>query len=287
MKGYFIFNKYLENNKFKCLKNSFSEEAKSLNIDIEFVSNSKSWQLVLDDKFEKRDFVLFWDKDIKLAKVLEDSGNKVINSSKAIEICDDKSKTFISLLNHNIKQPLTIVSPMIFYGSLATDMDFIDSAIKKIGFPMIVKECFGSFGEQVYLINNKDELISQIDKIGIRPFIIQEFIKTSFGKDLRLYLVGGKVLASMKRENSSGDFRANIEIGATGTLYNANDKQVEMAIKVSKEIGLEFGGIDLLFGENDEPIFCEANSNAYFNEMNRVANIKIEQYILKHIISMV
>ena len=287
MKGYFIFNKYLENDKFKCLKNSFSEEAKSLNIDIEFVSNSKLWQLVLDDKFDKRDFVLFWDKDIKLAKVLEDSGNKVINSSKAIEICDDKSKTFISLLNHNIKQPMTIVSPMIFYGSLATDMDFIDSAIKKIGFPMIVKECFGSFGEQVYLINNKDEFISQIDKIGIRPFIIQEFIKTSFGKDLRLYLVGGKVLASMKRVNSSGDFRANIEIGATGTLYNANDKQVEMAIKVSKEIGLEFGGIDLLFGENDEPIFCEANSNAYFNEMNRVANIKIEQHILKHIISMV
>ena len=287
MKAYFIFNKYLENDKFKCLKNSFSEEAKSLNIDIEFVSNSKSWQLVLDDKFEKRDFVLFWDKDVKLAKVLEESGHKVINSSKAIEICDDKSKTYISLLNHNIKQPLTIVSPMIFYGSLAKDMDFIDSAISKIGFPMIVKECFGSFGEQVYLINNKDEFISQIDKIGIRPFIIQEFIKTSFGKDLRLYLVGGKVLASMKRENSSGDFRANIEIGATGTLYNANDKQVEMAIKVSKEIGLEFGGIDLLFGENDEPIFCEANSNAYFNEMNKVANIKIEQHILKHIISMV
>lgn len=91
----------------------------------------------------------------------------------------------------------------------------------------------------------------------------------------------------MKRENSRGDFRANIEIGGTGSLYNANDKQVEMAIKVSKEIGLEFGGIDLLFGENDEPIFCEANSNAYFNEMNRVANIRIEHHILKHIMSLV
>ena len=286
MKAYFIFNKYLENDKFKCLKNSFSEEAKALNIDIEFVSNSKSWQLVLEDKFDKRDFVLFWDKDVKLAKVLEDSAHKVINSSNAIEICDDKSKTFISLLNHKIRQPLTIVSPLIFYGSLASDIDFIDSAINKIGFPMIVKECFGSFGEQVYLINDKEELISKIDKIGIKPFIIQEFIKSSFGKDLRLYVVGDKVLASMKRENSRGDFRANIEIGGTGSLYNANDKQVEMAIKVSKEIGLEFGGIDLLFGENDEPIFCEANSNAYFNEMNRVANIRIEHHILKHIMSL-
>ena len=60
-------------------------------------------------------------------------------------------------------------------------------------------------------------------------------------------------------------------------IYNINGKIV-------KELGLSFGGIDLLFGKDNEPIFCEANSNAYFNEINKVTNVKVEDYIFDYIL---
>ena len=250
---------------------------------MEFVSNSLALQMIFDNKFNNYDFILFWDKDIKLAKLLEDKGHIVINSSRAISLCDDKSKTYISLLNHNIKQPLTIISPMIYYGAIDSDMSFIDFSIEKLGFPMVVKECFGSFGEQVYLANNKDDLLSLIKKIGTKPFILQEFIKTSFGKDLRIEIIGGEVVATVFRQNENNDFRANITNGAKASKYNPNLKQIDMAINVCKILGLDFAGVDILFGENDEPILCEVNSNAYPLNVQKITGVNIVKKTLEHI----
>ncbi len=116
---------------------------------------------------------------------------------------------------------------------------------------------------------------------------MQEFIDSSFGKDLRIYVVGDECIASMESENKSGDFRANIEVGSLGTAYEPNEKQKEVALKVVNALGLSFGGIDLLFGKDDDPIFCEANSNAYFNEIDRVSNIKVEDHIFDHILNII
>ena len=283
MKGYFIYNKFLVTEKFKCLEDAFFHEAERLGIDLEFISNSKAHQLCFDNKFETRDFVLFWDKDIKLAKLLEDRGHIVINNSNAISICDDKSKTYISLLKHNIRQPITIMSPLIYYGTIDSDLEFIDFSIGKLGFPMIVKECFGSFGEQVYLANNKDDLISLIKKIGTKPFILQEFIKSSFGKDIRVEVIGNEVVATVFRKNENNDFRANITNGAKASNYKPNSKQIDMALNVCKILNLDFAGVDILFGVNDEPILCEVNSNAYPLNVQNITGINIVKQTLEYI----
>ena len=283
MKGYFVFNKYLETDKFKCLKNAFSDEVKELGIDIEFISNSNALQLNYDNKLDIKDFILFWDKDVKLAKILEDRGHRVINSSNAISLCDDKSKTYITLLKNNIRQPMTIISPLIFYGTLDLDIEFIDFSIVKLGFPMIVKECFGSFGEQVYLVNSKEELISLIKNLGTKPFILQEFIKTSYGKDIRVEVVGNEVVATVFRQNDQNDFRANITNGAKAIKYTPNSKQIDIALKACKCLGLDFGGVDILFGENDEPILCEVNSNAYPLNVQKITGVNIIKLTLEYI----
>ena len=283
MKGYFVFNKYLETDKFKCLKNAYSDEAKALGIDIEFISNSNALQLNYDNKLDIKDFILFWDKDVKLAKILEDRGHRVINSSNAISLCDDKSKTYIILLKNNIRQPMTIISPLIFYGTLDLDIEFINFSIVKLGFPMIVKECFGSFGEQVYLVNSKEELTSLIKNLGTKPFILQEFIKTSYGKDIRVEVVGNEVVATVFRQNDQNDFRANITNGANAIKYTPNSKQIDIALKACKCLGLDFGGVDILFGENDEPILCEVNSNAYPLNVQKITGVNIIKLTLEHI----
>src|SRR5699024_4441248 len=98
------------------------------------------------------------------------------------------------------------------------DEKIIEHAIKEIQFPMIVKEAFGSFGEQVYFIENKEELDAKINKLGNIPFVFQEFISTSYGVDVRLQVVGEEVIAGMKRK-SLNDFRANITSGGTMEPY--------------------------------------------------------------------
>ena len=282
MCGYFIYNRQLVSDKFIKLFDCFKEESKRLNIDLAFVDNVNANILFSDNKFEIKDFVIFWDKDVKLCKLLEDSGHKVFNNRISIEICDDKSKTYISLLNRNINQPTTIISPLIFNNSIVNNNDFIDYSVDKLSFPIVVKECFGSFGQQVYLAKDRKELAVILDKLGCKPFILQEFISTSFGKDIRVEVVGDEVVATVMRENKN-DFRANITNGGTAYNYNLNNKQKEMALKVTKILDLHFAGVDILFGENDEPILCEVNSNAYPINVQNITGVNIVSKILEYI----
>ena len=285
MKAWLITNKYFISDSFLLLKKHLVESANKKGIELIEYNNVDVVKTIYNANYSKPNFVLFWDKDVKLASFLESDGIKVFNSSESIKLCDDKSLTYLRLRNKGIKMPKTFFSPLLYYHNILEDDTILDYIINELSFPFVFKECFGSFGKQVYLINNKEEFIEKIKCVDCWPYIMQEFIKSSFGKDLRVYVVGDKCIASMKRENTSGDFRANIEIGSCGSIYEINNEQKELAIKVVKELGLTFGGIDLLFDEDDSPIFCEANSNAYFNEINKIVNIKIEDHIFDYILS--
>lgn len=281
--GYFIYNKSLSTDKFLKLKEAFFSESKNQNIELQFVDNSKSYQMIFDGLFIKKDFVIFWDKDVKLAQILENAGHFVFNNSEAIFNCDDKSKTYMKLLNKNIEQPLTIISPLIFFNSLYKDDEFIDYCIKKLGLPLVIKECFGSFGEQVYLAENKNQIINILQKIGVKPLILQKYIKTSYGRDIRIEVIGNEVVASVYRENKNNDFRANITNGAIAEDFAPNRDQINMALTACKILNLDFAGVDILFGENDKPILCEVNSNAYPLNVQKITGVNIVEKILLYI----
>ena len=284
MKAWLITNKYHISESFLTLKKQLIDAAIKKGIDLLEYNNVDIVKVIVSVDYDKPDFVLFWDKDVKLASLLESDGIKVFNSSESIRLCDDKSLTYLKLRNKGIKQPKTFFSPLLYYHNMAENNEILDFIIDELGLPFVFKECFGSFGKQVSLVSSKNELIEKIKNVDTWPYIMQEFIASSFGKDLRLYVVGDNVIASMKRENTSGDFRANIEVGSIGTTYEPSDNQKELALKVVKELKLSFAGIDILFGKDGEPVFCEANSNAYFNEINKVANIRVEDYIFDYIV---
>ena len=284
MYSWLITNKYFVSNNFNTIKDLLLNSAKENNIMMDVFNNIEIIDILSSNNFKKPDFVLFWDKDIKLAKYIENCGIRVFNSSYSIRICDDKSLTYLYLLDV-VRQPKTIFSPLIYYHSLADDDEFINLAISKLKFPFIFKECFGSFGKQVYLINSKNELVEKIRNAGNFPFIMQEYIKESYGKDLRVYVVGDKIVGAIKRENINGDFRANIEIGGKAYKYDLNSEEKDMALKVAKHLKLDFCGVDILFGKDNTPILCEVNSNAYFLGMNNSLNIKVEDEIIKYIIN--
>ncbi|WP_373892970.1 ATP-grasp domain-containing protein [Virgibacillus natechei] len=228
------------------------------------------------------DYVVFADKDIYLAKQLEALGVPVFNSAKAIQRSDDKIDSYQHLARQKLPFPETIIAPKVF-SNTTSDNTSIEPAINTLGFPMIVKEAFGSFGQQVYLVHTKEELQSKVKALQGKAFLFQEFIASSYGKDMRLHVVGNKVVAAMKR-HATDDFRSNVSAGGTMEAYTPTDHEKELAIAATKAIGADFAGVDLLFGPDKSPLICEINSNAHIHNMYNCTGINVADFIMDYIL---
>ena len=290
LNGWLIYNGSLQSEKFNEIHTWYKRTAETKNITLELVKNSELFSIINQDSlsiqtegaYVQPDFVLFLDKDIRLAKHLEALGYKLFNSAAAIEACDDKMITYQILSQHGIKVPKSIFSPMMFTGTKEQNNNFVDMVEKELDYPLVIKEAFGSFGEQVYLVNNRKELIAKRKELLYIPHLYQEFIETSRGKDVRVHVVGDQVVASMLRV-SEHDFRANVTNGGKMHSYHPSESFKELAIKASNTIGTDFSGVDLMFGENDEPIICEVNSNAHIKNIYDCSGIDVTAYIFDYI----
>ncbi len=208
------------------------------------------------------DFVLFWDKDTRLAKALESAGVRVYNPARAVEICDDKSETHRLLAQAGIPQPETLLAPMTYTEITAPIESFLTAASERLGLPLVVKECYGSFGDQVSLVHTVEELRSLAYRMESRPFLLQRFVREAAGEDVRLYVVGDRVVAAMRRR-SDGDFRANLRQGGSAQPYEPTAEEVALALHCCRLLGLCFGGVDLLHTADGSALVCEVNSNAH------------------------
>ncbi|WP_010195850.1 ATP-grasp domain-containing protein [Bacillus sp. m3-13] len=233
-----IYNGNLPQQKFIELAEWFDREAKKHNISTKLMKNNDLFPSVTDGKatlegvhhkHELPDFVFFLDKDVLLARHLEKMGIPVYNSASCIEICDNKSLTFQTLADHGIPMPKTLLAPMVFHAH--ENLEPFYHAAETLGFPLVLKEAYGSFGMQVFLIQTIEELLAKIKEIGNRPFLMQEFISSSKGKDIRLNVVGDEVVASMMRISET-DFRANVSNG--GKMLKYEPTALEKKIRHSK-----------------------------------------------------
>ena len=283
-KGWIVYNGFNNSSKFLDHVSWFIESFKELDIELLPIKNSEV-EIVLDDTitayFSRPDFVLFWDKDTLLAKTLEALNIPLFNSSEGIDICDNKYLTHIELSKNNIPTPKTIVGPKTFPKNGYNDFSFVDRAIKNLGLPLIIKECFGSFGFAVYLLDSKEKCIEKIVEIGTKPFIFQEYIKESSGKDIRLNVVGDKAVAATKRINEN-DYRANVTNGGTMYPYTPTSEEIALAIKACKAVKCDFAGVDILHSSKG-PVVCEVNSNAHLKNVYLATNIDVTKEIASYI----
>lgn len=270
----------------------YEEACRKFGMRLVFVPNTSIISMIEYDTYalrypyKKPEFVLFLDKDIRLAKQLEYMGFLVYNSAETIAVCDDKILMTQVLAKHKIPMPKTIFSPFFFHTyerSHAEQQAYNDFLREELSYPMVIKEAFGSFGEQVYLADNIEQLQKIQQQIGIKPHIYQAYIRESFGRDVRLYVVGEKVVASVLRQNQI-DFRANITNGGTITPYKPPKAFEEMAVKSSEAVGAVFCGVDILIGEGETPILCEVNSNAYIKGIFEEQEINVAEYIVEYIL---
>lgn len=283
-KGYIIINGFLREEKFFSLYSALKQSADKAGLQLELKTNIELMCDIASGKTVANEtlppFAIFWDKDVRLAKTLEAAGMKLFNSASAIELCDDKSLTHIALMNR-VPQPKTVLIPLTFPRVGYTDCAFLEKIADYLGFPLVIKQCFGSFGAGVYLAGNMEEAKAALMKTAGGAAIAQQYIASSFARDIRAYIVGDKVAAAMLRHNESGDFRANVAQGGKADAYALNEAQAALAVKTAQILGCTFAGVDLLFGENGEMTVCEVNSNAHFAGISAVTGVNIADKIIE------
>ncbi len=218
----------------------------------------------LPEQLRGADFVLFWDKDVRLARAIERTGIPVYNSARAIELCDDKRLTHEMLAAAGISMPRTVMGPLVF--GPCDFVPFARGVETLFSYPVVVKEAFGSFGAQVYLAKSREELVALCGSIAPRPFLVSEFVKESAGRDLRLQVVGGRVIAAMERRGQRGDFRAGLTSGGKMFPFTPDREAETLALRAAEALGCDFAGVDLLFGAEGY-LVCEVNSNAHFKNL--------------------
>ncbi|MCI8554266.1 MAG: RimK family alpha-L-glutamate ligase [Clostridiales bacterium] len=228
------------------------------------------------------EYAIFWDKDIRLARALEASGIPVYNRAAAIELCDDKAACQLALTGKGLPMPRTLVAPMTYRAPDEGIELFCRRAESQFSYPLVLKECYGSFGGQVYLVQDGDELRARCRSMGSRPFLAQEYLASSAGEDYRLYMVGGHCVAAMRR-HSDTDFRANIGSGGVGEVYCPTETEREMAEVCCRLLGLSFGAVDFLHDRERGSLICEVNSNAFMAEITTCTGVDVAEKIWQHV----
>ena len=289
-------------NKVWILSKRIVDEYENRRLVESFNENGIETKLVHPDKFDlivnKKDLTDIWSDGVKnslpgavlvrtgsgstyfslaVMRQLESLGIAVINSSSSIDMVKDKLQTSQLLAKHGIPIPKTMLVRWPINANLVAS---------EIGFPCVVKVITGSYGKGVHLcqsISAFNALMEFIESLNAKKtMIIQEFIDAKVGSDLRVWVVGGKVIGAMQRTSANNDFRANISGGGTGEQYEINEEIDFLARETAKIMGLDIAGIDLLFDKEGFKV-CEANSAPGFEGMEQYCNMDIAKAITDYI----
>ncbi len=209
---------------------------------------------------------------------LERLGVFILNSSQSIETAKDKLATLQILSATNIPIPKTMLA------KFPLNIDFVE---KEFSCPLILKTVSGSEGKGVFLCENRGQFEdlaefmenSRDSKINV---IFQEFVSSSKGKDIRVFVVGGRPIGAMLRTARAGKFKANVAAGGSVVKFDLNPEVEWLAVESARLLALDIAGVDILF-DGDNYKVCEVNSSPGFKGFEKATGLNIPQEIYRYI----
>ena len=287
MKGIIVINPFkvpLESVHFaNRLKQEFDKRGVQVNIESDLFSKTSLNQTHFNYPLEQVDFCIYLDKDKYQSQILEKKGIKLFNSHNAIRVCDDKAQTYIALEGSGVKMPKTIFGALCYNPNAQIQTDWLDNVINQLGLPLVIKESYGSMGKGVYLVNTKQELVSVVESVKCKPHIFQQYISAKKGVDVRVIVIGGKAKCAIVRSNKN-DFRSNVAQGGDAIAIDLEENFKKIAEKCAITLGLDYCGVDLLYGDDNEPIVCEVNSNAFIGGIEGATGFNVAGAYVEHVI---
>lgn len=212
-----------------------------------------------------------------IVRQFEMQGTWTVSSSIAITRARNKLRASQLLTKAGIDTPKTFVSRN------TTD---IDALLDHIGVPMVIKLATGTHGNGVVLADTKKAAKSALQAFYLynedgTNILLQEYIKESAGTDIRAFVVGSKVVASMKRQSLDDDFRSNLHKGGEGTAIKLTDEERKLAVRAAKAMGLHVAGVDLMRSSRG-PLILEVNASPGFG-VERVTGRNVAKPIIEYI----
>jgi len=204
------------------------------------------------------------------------TGAYCLNTADAIAVSRDK------LLAHQMLARFGVGMPVTAFASAATDLAHVMEIVG--GAPLVVKLLQGSQGRGVVLAESDQaarSVISAFQDLDA-PFLVQEFVAEAKGADIRLLVVGGKVVAAMKRQARAGEFRSNLHRGGTAEPVKPTREEKDAAIRAVRIMGLQVAGVDLLRSKTG-PKILEVNSSPGLKGVEAVTGEDIAGLIIRHI----
>ncbi|MGK7881139.1 MAG: 30S ribosomal protein S6--L-glutamate ligase [Crocosphaera sp.] len=196
------------------------------------------------------------------------------NESQAISRSRDKLRCLQILARDGIALPVT---------GFAHDAEDIDGLLEFVGgVPVVIKLLEGSQGIGVVLAETRNAAKSVIEAFRQLDanILVQEFIQEAVGVDLRCFVVGGTVVAAMKRQGAEGDFRANLHQGGKADMVELTPEEGKTAVKAAKSMGLNVAGVDML-RSNHGPVVIEVNSSPGLEGIEKASGIDVAKKIIE------
>jgi len=211
-----------------------------------------------------------------VVRQFEMMGTFNINESVAISRSRDKLRSMQLLSRKGIGLPRT---------GFASRPDNIKDLIKNVGgAPLVIKLLEGTQGIGVVLADTAKAAESIIEAfMGVKAnILVQEFIKEAGGADIRCLVIGGKVVAAMKRQGAEGEFRSNLHRGGSAEIVKLSKAERDTAVNAAKIMGLNLCGVDLLRSQNG-PMVMEVNSSPGLEGIEKATGLDVASKIIEFI----
>ncbi len=203
------------------------------------------------------------------------AGYALINSHRAFPHTKNKLMQKLILSQARIPTP---------HWAIVRSPETAEAAADALGYPLILKVAFGTWGKGVFYVENRATLLPLVDYLNIRdknPVVIEQFIGEAGRRDLRVFVVGGRVVGAMERIAKDGDVRANIHAGARGEIVTLTDAETQIALDAARAFDLEIAGVDVIRSRRG-PLVLEVNANPGFESLAEVTGIDIASEIIAY-----
>lgn len=210
-----------------------------------------------------------------ISRQFEMMGTYTVNKSIAIVRSRDKLRSLQLLSKAGVGIPKTVFSK---------STSAVDDLIDLIGVPMIIKVARGSQGNGVVLAETRKAAKSVVQAFYVEnvSILLQEFIEEAGGADIRVLVVGSKVVASYRRQSLDDDFRSNIHQGGSGMAVKLTDEERRTSLKAAKAMGLQVCGVDLIQSARG-PLVLEVNSAPGLEGIEKVTGRDVADKIIEYI----
>lgn len=221
--------------------------------------------------------ILFHKYSLNIMTQLERYRFCFLNEKNGIMTCEDKNLTNLRLIEAKLPVPPTALVPT---------EEMLERAHEKVGgsFPVVVKILNGTQGRGVFIANDMKSLKSTLQAMWAVgddvEMMLQQYIESKF--DVRIHVLGDKVIGAMKRLKIDNDFRSNVHLGGKTAKYKPTKDVIKLAVKAAKAVKCKWAGIDIMFDKDGNPFILEVNASPGTDGIEELTGDDIVQKVLDY-----